>query len=94
MPRLPGTEGSFGLTRKLRQLTCCGSRYRRRSGSRAVSAYNQYAIAGACPLPLGPGPLRRPPGAISRLTARGYFQVVDRSLVCHGPEHIARPLPV
>ena len=43
------------------QLTYCGGRYRRRSGSRAVSPYNQYAFTGACPLRLGPDRLATAP---------------------------------
>ncbi len=50
-----------GLARKLRQLTYCGGRYRRCSGSRAGSSYNQYAFTGACPLRLGPDRLATAP---------------------------------
>ena len=53
--------GHFPLTRKLRQLTYCDRRYRRRRGSRAVSPYNQYAFTGACPLRLGPDRLATAP---------------------------------
>ena len=80
------------LARILRQLTYCDGRYRRCRGSRAGSAYNQYAFSGACPLPLGHDRLATVSDAIFTL-ALGLTLVVAPLACTSGPRPSPRNAP-